>query len=262
MENYLEINRKSWNNRLESHLNSDFYDMQAFLEGKSSLHDIELELLGDLKGKKVLHLQCHFGQDTISLSRLGADVIGIDLSDKSIQKAQEIARITDSSAQFLCSSVYDLPNNLEGQFDIVFASYGTIPWLPDLSRWGNVIQHFLKPGGQFIFVEFHPVVWMFDDDLKEIKYHYNNVEPIIEEETGTYADKNANIRSTYVCWNHGIGEVTNSLLQNNLHIKQLNEYCYSPYSFLPGSEAFEPGKHRIARFGNKFPLVYSIVCEK
>lgn len=262
MENYLEINKNSWNNRLESHLNSDFYDMPAFLNGKSSLHDIELDLLGDVKGKKILHLQCHFGQDTISLARMGAIVTGIDLSDASIKKAKEIAATTTSSAKFICSSVYDLPNHLDDTFDIVFATYGTIPWLPDLDKWGNVIQHFLKPGGLFVFAEFHPVIWMFDDDLEKVAYHYNNVAPIIEEETGTYADKDADIRSKYVCWNHGIGEVTNSLIKNNLQIKQLNEFCYSPYSFLPGSEEFEAGKFRVKQFGNKFPLVYSILAVK
>ncbi len=262
MENYLEINKNSWNNRLESHINSEFYDMPAFLKGKSSLNDIELNLLGDINGKKILHLQCHFGQDTISLDRMGATAVGIDLSDESIKKAKEIAVETESSAQFICSDVYNLPNKLDEKFDIVFASYGTIPWLPDLNKWGSVIQHFLKPRGQFVFVEFHPVVWMFDDDLKKVAYHYNNVEPIIEEETGTYADKNANIKSQYVCWNHGIGEVTNSLIRNNLAINQLNEYCYSPYDFLPGSQEFEPGKFRVEQFGNKFPLVYAILATK
>ena len=262
MEDYLEINKKSWNNRLESHLNSDFYNMPAFLNGKSSLNDIELELLGDIKGKKILHLQCHFGQDTISLARMGAETVGIDLSDESIKKAKELAIMTKSSAQFTNSNVYDLPEVIDDKFDIVFASYGTIPWLPDLDKWANVIQRFLKPGGQFIFVEFHPIVWMFDDDLKKVTFHYNNIEPIIEEETGTYADKNANIKSKYVCWNHGIGEVINSLISNNLQINQLNEFCYSPYDFLPGSEEFKPGKFRIKQFGNKFPLVYSLLAQK
>ena len=262
MKNYLEINKLSWNNRLESHLNSDFYEMPAFLSGKSSLHNIELDLLGDINEKRILHLQCHFGQDTISLASMGAKVVGIDLSDDSIKKAQELAIETQSSAQFVCSSVYDLPKKLNEQFDIVFASYGTIPWLPDLNEWANVIRHFLKPGGQFVFVEFHPAVWMFDDDLKKVAYHYNNIEPIIEEEKGTYADKNANIRSKYVCWNHGIGEVINSLINKDLKIKQLNEFCYSPYAFLPGSEEFEPRKYRIKQFGNKFPMVYSILAKK
>ena len=109
---YREINRKSWNKRTDVHFDSEFYDNTSFIEGRSSLNDIEKELLGDIKGKKILHLQCHFGQDTISMDRLGAEVVGIDLSDNAIEKAQELASITNSEAAFLCCDLYDLPNHL------------------------------------------------------------------------------------------------------------------------------------------------------
>lgn len=262
MDNYLKINKQSWNNRLESHLNSNFYDMSNFLNGKTSLNDIELSLLGNVEGKKILHLQCHFGQDTISLSRMGAETFGVDLSDQSIKKAKQLAKETNTSAQFICSDVYGLPKVLDERFDIVFTSYGTISWLPDLNEWAKVIEHFLKPGGEFVFAEFHPAVWMYDDNLNKVTYSYNNVEPIIEEESGTYADKTAKIKSKYICWNHGIGEVINSLIGKNLKINQLNEFCYSPYPFINNTEEFEPGKFRIRQFGNKFPLVYSIQATK
>ena len=129
--NYIEINRQSWNNRTETHLKSEFYDMDGFLKGKSSLNSIELNLLGDVKGKSILHLQCHFGQDTISLSRLGAEVTGIDLSDKAIKSAKQIAQDTNSKTNFICCDIYDLPKYLEQQFDIVFTSYGMILSLPN-----------------------------------------------------------------------------------------------------------------------------------
>ena len=158
--NYIELNRESWNNRVEPHLKSEFYNLELFLKGKNSLNEIELNLLGEIKGKSILHLQCHFGQDTISLSRLGAKVTGVDLSDKSIEKARELATQTNSDAQFICCDLYDLPNHLDQQFDFVFSSYGTIGWLPDLDKWAKVISSFLKPTGKFIFVEFHPVVWL------------------------------------------------------------------------------------------------------
>lgn len=262
MDNYLEINKKSWNNRLDAHWDSDFYDVPKFIAGKSSLNKIELNLLGDIKGKSILHLQCHFGQDTISLSRLGAEVVGIDLSDKSIAKAKELATATNSNAHFICSDVYELPKVLDKKFDMVFTSYGTISWLPDLDKWAKVIQRFLKPNGKFVFAEFHPAVWMYDDDLEKVTYHYNNVEPIAEEEEGTYADKNAKIKQKFVCWNHGIGEVVNSLISNGLVLNELKEYCYSPYPFVNNCEEFEPGKYRIKQFGNKFPLVYSLSASK
>ena len=124
--NYIDINRQSWNSRVEPHLKSNFYDLDGFIKGNTSLNDIELNLLGDIQGKSILHLQCHFGQDTISLSRMGAEITGIDLSDKAIEAAKELALKTNSAAIFIRCNLYDLPKYLDKQFDIVFTSYGTI----------------------------------------------------------------------------------------------------------------------------------------
>ena len=261
-DNYIEINRQSWNNRTETHLKSEFYDLDNFVKGKTSLNSIELGLLGDVKGKTILHLQCHFGQDTISLSRLGAEVTGIDLSDKAIQSAQQIAKDTHSNANFICCDIYDLPNHLDKQFDIVFTSYGTIGWLPDLDKWANIVSHYLKPNGQFVFVEFHPVVWMFDDNFEKIGYNYFNSGAIVESESGTYADKTAEISQENVMWNHGLSEVMNSLINNGLEINSLNEYDYSPYNCFNKTVEFEPNKYRIAHLQNKIPMVFSIVAKK
>ena len=204
--NYIEINRESWNNRTDTHIASEFYNMEDFLNGESSLNPIELQFLGDIRGKTILHLQCHFGQDSISLSRLGAKVTGVDLSDKAIEKARIIAEETKSDTKFICCDLYDLEKYLDQEFDIVFTTYGTIGWLPDLDRWANIISKFLRPGGHLVFVEFHPVVWMFDDQFEKITYNYFNTEPIIETESGTYADKNAPISQSYVTWNHSMSE--------------------------------------------------------
>ncbi len=261
-ENYLEINRKSWNNRTETHLKSEFYDLDNFKKGKTSLNDIELNLLGDLTEKTVLHLQCHFGQDTISLSRLGAKVTGIDFSDKAIESAKKIAKDTSSKATFICCDIYDLPNHLDKKFDIVFTSYGTIGWLPDLEKWANIISRFLKSNGQFVFVEFHPVVWMFDDNFEKIGYRYFNSGAIMESESGTYADKSADITQEYVMWNHGLSEVINNLIKSGLKINTLNEYDYSPYDCFNKTIEFEPKKYRIEHLENKIPMVYSIVAKK
>lgn len=256
--NYIEINRNSWNNRTETHLKSEFYDLEGFMKGKSSLNEIELELLGDIQGKSILHLQCHFGQDTISLSRLGANVVGVDLSDKAIESAKQIAQETQSNTRFICCDIYDLPNHLNEKFDIVFTSYGTIGWLPDLGKWAEIISNYLKPNGQFVFVEFHPVVWMFDDNFEKIGYRYFNSGAIIETESGTYADKTAEITQSYVMWNHGLSEVINSLILNGIEIKSLNEFDYSPYNCFNKTIEFEPKKYRIAHLDNKIPMVYSI----
>ena len=147
---YKEINKALWNNKTDVHIESEFYDNETFINGRNSLNSIELELLGDIKGKSVLHLQCHFGQDTISLNRLGANVTGIDLSDKAIERAKELTIKTNSDAKFICCDIYDLPNHLDEQFDIVFTSYGVIGWLPDLDKWAKIISHFLKQDGKFV----------------------------------------------------------------------------------------------------------------
>jgi ubiquinone/menaquinone biosynthesis C-methylase UbiE len=260
--NYIEINRESWNRKTEIHIKSDFYNHADFIKGGISLNDIELNLLGDIKGKSVLHLQCHFGQDTISLSRLGAEVTGVDLSDKAIEIARKITEETNANATFICGDIYDLPNHLNKEFDIVFTSYGTIGWLPDLDKWAKIISRFLKPNGRFVFAEFHPVVWMFDDYFEKIKYNYFNTGAIIETLTGTYADRKADLSQEYVMWNHGMSEVINNLIKNGLEITSFDEFDYSPYNCFEKTIEFEPGKYRIEHLDNKIPMVYSISATK
>ena len=260
--NYIDINRHSWNNRTDVHMKSEFYDHEGFMNGRTSLNDIELNLLGDLNGKTILHLQCHFGQDSISISRLGGKVTGIDLSDIAITKAKKIADDLKANTNFICCDIYDLPNYLDEQFDIIFTSYGVVGWLPDLNKWAKIISRFLKPKGQFILVEFHPFVWMFDDSFKKIKYNYFNSGAIVESEEGTYADKSAEIKQEYVMWNHSLSEVINSLIQNELEINYFDEFDYSPYNIFDNSLKIEEKKYRIEHLGNKIPMVYSIVATK
>lgn len=261
-ENYLSINKESWNKRVEPHVKSDFYDMENFLKGKNSLNFIELNLLGEISRKSILHLQCHFGQDSISLSRMGAKVTGIDLSDKAIETAQNIAQQLGTDTRFICSDVYDLPNVLDEKFDIVFTSYGTIGWLPDLDKWADVISHFLKPNGKLIFVEFHPVIWMYDNDFTKVAYNYFKDEPIEETQEGTYAEKDADIQIEYVSWNHSLSEVFSALLNKGLQIKSFQEFDYSPYNCFNKTIEFEKGKFRIEPFGNKIPMVYALEAIK
>jgi len=259
---YIEINRKSWNNKTDTHYNSKFYDTASFIKGQTSLNEIELNLLGNVTGKSILHLQCHFGQDTISLNRLGAKTTGIDFSDKAIEKAKELASITNSDAKFICCDIYELPKYLTEKFDVVFTSYGTIGWLPDMNRWAQIVSHYLKPEGRFIFVEFHPVVWMFDDDFNEIKYNYFNSGPIEETLEGTYAEKESPLFQKYIMWNHEISEVVNSLLNNQLTINSLTEFDYSPYNCFNKTVKIASKKYRIKHLANKIPMVYSITATK
>lgn len=260
MENYLEINKNSWNAKVDYHLKSDFYFVEEFIAGKTSLNEPELKLLGDIKGKKILHLQCHFGQDSISLARMGAIVTAVDLSDKAISEARILADKCGVKVNFIESDVYNLPTILDEKFDIVFTSYGTIGWLPDLEKWAKVIAHFLKKGGKFVFAEFHPVVWMFDDDFTKIAYDYSSKEPIVETYEGTYADRNADISQKYVMWNHSLADVFQSLINQKLEIKTFEELDWSPYACFKHTVEFEKGKFRINSFEKKIPLVYTLTA--
>ncbi len=256
--NYLELNKDSWNKRLESHMTSEFYNVEDFKKGMSSLNSIELDLLGDIKGKSILHLQCHFGQDTMSLARMGAQCTGVDLSDKSIDVARNMSAELGLDCDFMCCDLYDLPNHLNKQYDYVFTSYGTIIWLPDINKWAKTIKQFLKPTGQFVFVDFHPVVWMFDDNLEKVGYNYFGGEPIIENESGTYAEPGADITSTIVTWNHTFSEILMCLTNAGMEITDVQEYDYSPYDCFKNLEKIANRKYQIKHYGNKFPLVMSI----
>ena len=258
MKEYIRHNRDAWNKKVSVHYTSDFYANDNFMAGESSLKEIELSLLGDIKEKKVLHLQCHFGQDTISLSRKGATVTGVDFSEEAIKLARNLARELTVSTKFICSDVYELPNVLDEKFDIVFTTYGTIGWLPDIDRWAKLVSSYLKPGGNLVFAEFHPVVWMFDDNFKKITYAYFKQEPIVETEVGTYADRQAGIEQKTITWNHSLSEVMQSLIDQGLSIDIFREYDYSPYNCFNGTIEYQPGKFRIASLADKIPMVYAI----
>ncbi|MEN9972777.1 MAG: hypothetical protein RIS20_1124 [Bacteroidota bacterium] len=259
-EKYLDLNRTNWNNRVAGHLTSDFYEMDAFRVGKSSLKEIELALLGDIKGKSVLHLQCHFGQDTLSLARMGAQVTGIDFSDKAIDEAKNLAAELSIDAEFICCDIYSAPEHLQEKFDIVYTTYGTIGWLPHVSKWAEIIAHFLKTNGQFIFVDFHPVVWMFDDNFKHVAYNYFQEDPIIEEVSGSYADKEIQITDTTITWNHGLSEVYQALQRAGLTIDHFSEYPFSPYDCLNDLIEVEPNRFQVKHLVNKIPMVYALTA--
>ncbi len=261
-EDYLKLNKEAWNKRTIAHLESSFYDNESFIKGRSSLNPIELELLGNVEGKSILHLQCHFGQDSISLSRLGANVVGVDLSTEAIKAARDLARQSDQNTQFVESDVYELPSKLDRKFDYVYSSYGTIGWLPDMNKWAHIVDHFLKPGGSLILVEFHPVVWMFDYDFDRIDYSYFNDGPISETNEGSYTDGSEELEFTDISWNHSLGEVLSSLINSGLSISYFKEYDYSPYNCFKGMIEKEKGKFTIEKLDHRFPMLYSVKASK
>ncbi len=260
---YFEDNRHAWNLRTGVHLQSDFYNLEGWKKGQTSLTPIELHELGDVAGKRLLHLQCHFGQDTLSWARLGAQVTGADLSDAAIEQARMLAAEQGLDAHFVCCNLYDLPQYLSGAFDIVFTSYGTIGWLPDLSRWAAVIAHFLPSGGVFYIAEFHPMVWMFNDAFERFTYPYFNAGVISLDNTGTYTDHAGEpIRYRDHSWNHPLGEVISSLAGAGLVIEFLHEYPYSPFNCFQKTVRDEHGRYRIQGLEDIIPMVFSIRAHK
>ena len=262
MSNHFETNRTYWNHLANLHVDSEFYDNKTFLEGRNPLNEIELAILGDdLSGQRALHLQCHFGQDTIALARMGAQATGVDLSDTAIEKARDLAKQTGATADFVCCNVLDIDQHLEGQYDLIFSSYGTIGWLPTIDRWGQLIHQFLKPGGRFVIAEFHPVVWTFDEQFTYLQYSYFNRETIVEEVTGSYGAPDDDKQQTCYSWNHPLSDVLTALLDAGLQLKQFREYDYSPYDCFPKTTKSEKG-YQIKGMEGTLPLVYALEAVK
>jgi 2-polyprenyl-3-methyl-5-hydroxy-6-metoxy-1,4-benzoquinol methylase len=255
---YFEANKEAWNKRTGVHKDSAFYDIETFKSGKTSLKPIEQKELGEVSGKSLLHFQCHFGLDSLSWAREGADVTGIDFSEDAIEYARQLSEELNIPADFICCNIYDLPQHLSKTFDIVFTSYGVLGWLPDLDKWAKTIAHFVKPGGIFYLIEFHPVVWMMDEHFEKIKCYYHNAETISEIQTGTYADKDATIEYEEHSWNHSLSEVVNALIKNGLQIQFLNEFSFSCYKCFDRLIEGEDGYWRVKGLENKIPMMYSI----
>lgn len=261
-KDYLKINKALWNAKTEHHVKSEFYNLDAFLNGKDSLIGPEVKYLSDISGQRILHLQCHFGQDTLSLARKGAVVTGLDLSDTSIEKAKALNKELDLDAQFVCADVYSTRDVIQEKFDMVYTSYGTIGWLPDVDRWAKIISESLHPGGKLVFAEFHPVVWMFDSNFKEIEYSYFNAKAIIESASGTYADRDAEIDAHEVSWNHPLSDVFTALINNNMQIHSFEEFDYSPYNCFNNMIEIAPNKYQIDGLKGKMPMMYVVVAQK
>jgi 2-polyprenyl-3-methyl-5-hydroxy-6-metoxy-1,4-benzoquinol methylase len=260
---YFQANMESWNRKTIEHFKSDFYDVEKFKRTGSSLNHIELEELGDVKGKSILHLQCHFGQDSLSWAGLGADVTGVDFSEESIKKARQLNTELGLNADFICCNIYDIRKHLNKKFDIVFTSYGVIGWLPDLKEWAGLIADFLEPGGIFYMVEFHPFIWIYDFEFNRIEYSYFNTGiPIKETYTGSYADNKSGNEYTDFGWNHSISEILNSLLKQNFEIIYLNEFPYSVYNCFSEMKETEKGKWVIKGLSEKVPHMISVKARK
>lgn len=249
---YIELNKRAWDKRTGIHFVSEMYDVDGFLKGGNTLKEIELSEVGDVRTKTLLHLQCHFGLDTLSWARKGAKVTGVDLSPEAIKKANELKEKVSLQAEFICSDVYDYEKIATPQYDIVFASYGALNWLPDLDGWARIVSKSLKTGGRLHLVEFHPVY-----DLHSGYSYFCQDEPDLDV-GGTYTENDDGEKMKMATWPHPLSEVITSLLKNGIAIDSLNEYPYSPYNCFEDLEERERGRFYVSNSKHAIPLLYSI----
>jgi SAM-dependent methyltransferase len=263
LREYMNSNRELWNGYTRINPQSRMYDLPAFKAGRKTLHPVELEELGDVSGKSLLHLQCHFGMDTLAWARLGARVTGVDFSDEAITLARSLSQELSIPARFIQSNLYDLPQVLDEQFDMVFTSYGVLCWLPNLKAWAEVAARYVKPCGTFYIVEFHPIMTALDDSGEHFELPYfGGREPWRFESHGSYADPAADFHHPSYEWDYPVGTVVTSLIDAGLRIEFLHEFPFTIDGGFPYLEATDPGQYMIRGKPNLLPLMFSIRARK
>jgi SAM-dependent methyltransferase len=257
VDDYRSVNRANWDERAPAHVRSPDYAVDRFLEDPGFISDVvrfDLPLLGDIQGKRGVHLQCHIGTDTISLARLGARMSGLDFSPPALDEARRLASATGTDVEFVQADLYDAVEALGAeQFDLVYTGIGALCWLPDIDQWATVVANLLRPGGRLFIREGHPMLWSADDRRQDgllvIEYPYfQREEPSVWTEGGTYVQTDATFEhNTTLEWNHGLGEILTALLDWDLRIIGLVEHDSVPWDALPGQmERLETGEFRLA----------------
>ncbi len=228
-------NQEHWDELADVHARA--YNIEPLLRREPLLDDIQRKELGSVDGKTLLHLQCHIGTDTLSWALLGARVTGVDISGASLKQAEELAARIGVEAEFVHCSVYDLPEQLEGQFDIVYTSVGVLCWLSDLSAWARIIRRYLKPGGLFYIMESHPILGVFDDETDQLRVRYpyfQGPDPVRwPEDYPDYADSSYQVQTPSYEWQWTISDVVNALIEAGLDIEFLHEHDRLHWQGLP-----------------------------
>lgn len=269
-----ESNRRLWDELTAIHLRA--YPVQEFLDGRCSLRPVEVAEVGDVRGRALLHLQCHFGMDTLSWARRGARVTGVDFSAAAIDAARRLAEQAGLEARFLLSSVFDLPQKLDERFDIVYTGVGVLCWLRDIGAWGRVVARFLKPGGFFYIYESHPFIHTFDDELPEAERtsggksrlvprygYFHRKEPFVFPGGGPdYADPGQRVASPSHEWVWSLSDVVNALTGAGLGIDFLHEHPKMPFKFIPGMVEDEDGLWHLPEYAGMLPLAFSLKARR
>lgn len=239
MDIKIASNKELWDSRVAGHMTSKFYDMESFRAGRNSLPALDVEVMGSVEGLSLLHLQCHFGQDTLSWGRLGASVTGVDLSDAAVEAARGLSDELGVEARFHRSNV--LEYEPDRTYDRVYTSYGVLGWLPDLKPWARVVSQALAPGGEFLLAEFHPLLMMYDFPSRALKYDYfhKGGEELV---SGSYADTNDATERVEYFWSHTLADILTPLLAEGLRLVEIQELPWSPYGCFEGMEEESPGR--------------------
>ena len=270
---YHAANLAQWDERAPAHLESPDYHAAELIADPQYLSEVvrfDLPRLGDIRGLRGVHLQCHIGTDTLSLARLGARMTGLDFSPAAIAAARELAARSGTPAQFVVADVHAAPGVLGyGCFDLVVTGIGALCWLPDIRRWAGVVAQLLAPGGRLFLREGHPMLWSLADPdgsgLLRVEHPYfEHPEPIRWDEGGTYVRTEAEFRhNTSYEWNHGLGEVVSALLAEGLQVSGLVEHDSIPWDGLPGlMVADERGEHRLADRPQRLAASYTLQARK
>jgi len=269
-EDAFRDNNALWDEWTLIHETSAFYDLEGFKRGGIRLRLDELDEIGPVDGLDVLHLQCHFGLDTLSFARLGARVTGVDFSGAAIDLARRVAdEIGFPEARFVRSNVYDLPDVLAADFDLVYTSRGVLGWLPDIGAWARVVAHFVRPGGRFYITEIHPIAQAFENEgvapgeLRLSYPYWEHDAPLTFPVQGSYADPTAAVAATAEHgWDHGLGEIVSALVEAGLEIRSLREFPFCEWR-LDFLEERDDGRWRLPGDGDgRMPLFFSILATK
>jgi len=269
----VRANNELWDEWTRIHERSEFYDLEGFKRGDMRpirLADHEVEEIGDVRGLDLLHLQCHFGIDTLSWARLGAKVTGADFSEAAIDlAARTAAEIGITDARFVRSDLFELPNVLEGDFDLVYTSGGVLGWMPDIRRWAEVVAHFVRPGGRFYITEIHPVAQVFENEgvepgeLRLVYPYWEHRAPLAFDNIGSYADPDAPVTvPKEYGWDHGLGEIVTALIQAGLRIESLREYPFLLWKLDFLTEAADGTWRLPETVKGELPLFFSILASK
>ncbi len=265
MEPRLDANRTNWNERVAIHAQSRFYDVEGWLRDAPGPPPREVEALGEVVGKSLLHLQCHFGMDTLRWARVGATVTGLDFSPAAIAEATSLAARAGLSerASFVCANVYDAPRALSGQrFDVVYVSLGSLEWLPDVSAWGAVVADLLLPGGRFYLHDVHPFSSSLDDAGERIIYGYFEEadRPFVDDGAYSYTDGGEMVSTRTYEWNHALGEVLVALASRGLVIDSFVEHDWTLFKQFPWLSENAAGLYVQSGERPRIPLSYTVVA--